>query len=141
MLMPDVNVLINAYQNEPGKDERYFEWVMRMATGFEPFALSELVLQSYVRVVTNPKAMQKPLVPSEAFAFVDALANRPHCRVVRAGPRHWEIFRRLCLTRNVRGPMVSDVAHAAIAIETGCEWVTGDTDFARFAPELRWRLL
>jgi predicted nucleic acid-binding protein len=30
--------------------------------------------------------------------------------------------------------------HAALAIEHGCDWVTRDRDFAKFA-ELRWRLL
>ena len=33
---------------------------------------------------------------------------------------------------------VADAVHAALAIESGCEWVTADTDFARFAPSLRW---
>lgn len=35
--------------------------------------------------------------------------------------------------------LVADAAHAALAIETGCEWITADTDFARIAPPLRWR--
>jgi predicted nucleic acid-binding protein len=37
--------------------------------------------------------------------------------------------------------MVADAAHAAVAIESGCEWVTADTDFARFSPLLRWKHL
>ena len=39
------------------------------------------------------------------------------------------------------GKLIADAAHAALAIETGCEWVTADTDFARFAPLLRWQHL
>jgi hypothetical protein len=41
----------------------------------------------------------------------------------------------------LRGKLIADAAHAALAIETGCEWITADTDFARFAPLLRWRHL
>jgi len=37
--------------------------------------------------------------------------------------------------------MVADAAHAALAIEYGCGWVTADSDFARFSPVLRWRHL
>jgi hypothetical protein len=31
------------------------------------------------------------------------------------------------------------VLHAAI--ESGCEWVSADTDFARFVPRLHWKHL
>jgi predicted nucleic acid-binding protein len=34
--------------------------------------------------------------------------------------------------------MISDAYHAALAIEHGCEWITADRHFARFAG-LRWR--
>jgi predicted nucleic acid-binding protein len=37
----------------------------------------------------------------------------------------------------VRGPMVTDAYFAALAIEWGCEWVTLDRDYARFAG-LKW---
>jgi predicted nucleic acid-binding protein len=37
--------------------------------------------------------------------------------------------------------MSADAAHAALAIETGCEWISADTDFARFSPLLRWQHL
>jgi predicted nucleic acid-binding protein len=50
---------------------------------------------------------------------------------------HWRIFRQLCEGANVRGKLVADAVHAALAIESGCEWVTADTDFSRFAPPLR----
>jgi predicted nucleic acid-binding protein len=37
--------------------------------------------------------------------------------------------------------LTADAAHAALAIEYGCEWISADTDFARFAPPLRWQHL
>jgi predicted nucleic acid-binding protein len=61
--------------------------------------------------------------------------------LIRAGSGHWSIFRQLCEQRELHGKLVADAAHAALAIESGCEWVTADTDFARFAPPLRWRHL
>jgi predicted nucleic acid-binding protein len=47
----------------------------------------------------------------------------------------------MCEEKKLRGKLVADAAHAALAIETGCEWISADTDFARFAPELRWKHL
>lgn len=58
--------------------------------------------------------------------------------MIRPGPRHWAIFRGLCESGSFKGKLVADAVHAAVAIESGCEWVTADTDFARFAPPLRW---
>ncbi|MGA2712459.1 MAG: PIN domain-containing protein [Bryobacteraceae bacterium] len=51
---------------------------------------------------------------------------------------HWTIFRQLCEDGKLKGKLVADAVHAAVAIESGCEWATADTDFARFAPLLRW---
>ncbi len=37
-----------------------------------------------------------------------------------------------------KGNLVLDAYHAAMAIETGSEWITTDRDYSRF-PGLRWR--
>jgi hypothetical protein len=51
---------------------------------------------------------------------------------------HWEIFASLCRSSESRGNIVADAYLAALAIETGSEWITTDRDFSRFA-DLRWR--
>jgi uncharacterized protein len=63
---------------------------------------------------------------------------RGELRANRPRPSHWSIFVRLCEQANVTGNLVSDAYLAAVAIESGCEWITTDRDFARF-PGLRWR--
>ena len=141
MQMPDVNVLVYAHREESPSHTRYASWLRDLATGPEPFALSELVLHGFIRVVTNPRVFEPPSTMHQAFRFVDALLARPTCSVVRPGPEHGTIFRVLCQAPNVRGKLAADAVHAALAIETGCEWVTADTDFARFAPKLRWQHL
>jgi len=138
--MPDVNVLVYAHRAETLDHNRYAAWLTEVATGPEPFALSEAVLRGFLRVVTNPKIFDPPSM-GEAFQFIDALTARQTCSMIRPGPQHWSIFRRLCEDGNLRGKLVADAAHAALAIESGCEWVSADTDFARFAPPLRWRHL
>jgi len=40
---------------------------------------------------------------------------------------------------DARGNLVPDAWFAALAVEAGCEWVTMDRDYARFAG-LKWRL-
>jgi hypothetical protein len=138
MQMPDVNILVYAHREETPEHGRYAKWLADLATGAEPFALSEAVMQGFLRVVTNPRIFDPPSSATDAFAFLEALMEQPQCNVLRAGAGHWAIFRRLCRQSGVRGKLVADAVHAALAIEYGCEWVTADTDFGRFAPVLRW---
>jgi hypothetical protein len=138
MQMPDVNVLVYAHREETPGHERYAAWLTALAGGSEPFALSELVLHGFIRVVTNGRIFDPPSTCGQVFDFVDELLARPGCTMIRPGLEHWTIFRQLCEDGKLRGKIVADAAHAAVAIESGCEWVTADTDFARFAPLLRW---
>jgi hypothetical protein len=139
--MPDVNVLVYAHRAETPQHRQYAAWLVGLAAGPQPFALSELVLHGFIRVVTNPKIFDPPSTMQQALRFLDALIAVPACSLIRPGPGHWDIFRRLCEGAAVQGKTVADAVHAAVAIESGCEWVTADTDFARFAPALRWRHL
>jgi predicted nucleic acid-binding protein len=66
------------------------------------------------------------------------LREQPTCVPVSPGPRHWDLFVRLCRAAGVRGNLVPDAFLAALVIESGCELVTTDRDFSRF-PGLRWR--
>lgn len=141
MRMPDVNILVYAHREESPAHVRYADWLRALATGPEPFGLSEPVMQGFVRVVTNGRIFDPPSTVEQAFRFLYALRARPTCSVLRPGPGHWDIFRELCLLPGVHSKLVADAAHAALAIESGCEWVTADTDFARFAPTLRWQHL
>ncbi|MEJ7803133.1 MAG: PIN domain-containing protein, partial [Candidatus Limnocylindria bacterium] len=73
-----------------------------------------------------------------ALKFTDALRSQPTATVLAPGPRHWQIFGRLCREAGAKGNLVADAYHAALAIESGSEWITTDRDFSRFAG-LRWR--
>lgn len=141
MVMPDVNLLVLAHREDAVGHERYARWLEEFVSGEEPFALSESVMHGFVRVVTNPRVYKVPTPIGEALAFLDALLERPNCVRVRSGAEHWRIFWQLCEEKNVRGNLVADAAHAALAIESGCEWISADTDFARFVPPLRYRYL
>jgi hypothetical protein len=103
------------------------------------FGISPLALAAAVRVTTSRRAYPTPSSLDDAFRFSDYLLGQPHCQIVEPGERHWDIFRRLCIETETRGPIVTDAWYAALAIESGCEWITLDRDFARF-PGLRWRL-
>ena len=139
MILPDVNVLIYAFRPEVPEHPRCRQWLQEVVDGDARFGISPLALAAVVRVTTNRRAYPTPSSLDDAFRFSDYLLGQPHCQIVEPGERHWDIFRRLCIETQTRGPIVTDAWYAALAIESGCEWITLDRDFARF-PGLRWRL-
>ena len=139
MILPDVNVLIYAFRPEVPEHPRCRQWLQDVVDGDARFGISPFALAAVVRVTTNRRAYPTPSSLDDAFGFSDYLLGQPHCQIVEPGERHWDIFRRLCIETETRGPIVTDAWYAALAIESGCEWITLDRDFARF-PGLRWRL-
>jgi toxin-antitoxin system PIN domain toxin len=116
----------------------YREWLEAAVESDEAFGVSDLVLSGFVRVVTHPRVFSPPEPVESALAFADALRAAPTAVPVSPGARHWGIFERLCRESGARGNLVPDAYLAALAIESGSEWVTTDRDYARF-PGLRWR--
>jgi uncharacterized protein len=137
VILPDVNVLVYAFRSDLPEHDAYRGWLRRTLENESRFAVSDLVMSGFLRVVTNARAFARPDPLEDAVAFVEAIRTRPNCASIRPGARHWPIFVRLCREANAKGPLVADAYHAALAIEAGCEWITTDRDFARF-PGLRW---
>src|SRR5579859_603373 len=138
MLLPDVNVLIYAHRQDAPDHAAYREWLERLINDDAAFGLADLVLSGFIRVVTHPRVFNPPSSIDEACAFVIALRGRPNYVSVGPGPRHWDLFLSLCRRAGARGNLVPDAYLAALAIESGSEWMTTDRGFARF-PGLRWR--
>ena len=138
MILPDVNVLVYAHREDSSHHAACHAWLLRALKGDQAFGLSESVLAGVIRVVTHPKIFKQPTRLDVALAFVAGLLAQPHAVRVAPGPRHWEIFTSLCREADARGNLIADAYMAALAIESGCEWITTDGDFARF-PGLNWR--
>lgn len=136
MQLPDVNVLIYAHREDAPEHERYAGWLEALTTSDEPFALSDVVLSGFLRIVTNPRIFDPATPMDTALAFCQRLVDWPRASLITPSRRHWELFTGLC--RDIKGPLVADAYIAALAIEHGCELVTTDSHFARF-PGLRWR--
>ena len=84
MILPDVNVLVYAYRQDMADHEQYRDWVTRIVNARRPYGISELVLSSFVRVVTNRRVFRNPSTPSEALSFTVICCPRRH--VFRSDP-------------------------------------------------------
>ncbi|SDU74058.1 toxin-antitoxin system PIN domain toxin [Jiangella alkaliphila] len=132
MLMPDVNILVYAHRGELPQHPPHREWLQGLLDGMESYAVSDAVLNGFLRLVTNRRVFRTPTPLDDALRFADAVRHRPQAIVVAPGPRHWPIFEQLCRDAGATGRDVPDAHLAAVAIEHGCEFVTADKGFARF---------
>ena len=138
MILPDVNVLIYAFRDDSPDHPRYRAWLESVVNSSEAYGISPQVLAGVVRIVSHPRVFARPSQATDAFMFARTLMEQPNAITVVPGERHWSIFVQLCSTAGATGNLVQDAWYAALAIESGCEWVTRDRDYARF-PGLRWR--
>jgi len=139
VILPDVNVLVHAFRADSPDHETCRSWLDDVVNGEARYGMSPQALSGVIRVTTHPKVFTQPSRLDEALHFCAVLLKQPGCVVIQPGERHWDIFARLCTDADARGNLVPDAWFAALAIESGCEWITLDRDFARFAG-LRWNV-
>lgn len=138
MKLLDVNVLVLAYREDAPDHQRFHRWLHGLVSADSAFGVSELVLSGFLRIVTHPKIFTPPSPLADALKFTKALRAASNCVIVKPGARHWDIFVRLCREIDAKGNLVPDAYLAALAIESGCDWISTDRDFGRF-PSLAWQ--
>jgi toxin-antitoxin system PIN domain toxin len=137
VLVPDINVLVYAYREDSADHDGYLAWLEGVAGSQAPFGLVDPVLSGFLRIVTHPRVFDPPSPIHHALRFIEELRARPNATRIAPGVRHWSIFTGLCRDAGVKGNLVATAYLAALAIESGSDWITTDRDFARF-PGLRW---
>ncbi len=138
MILADVNILLYAFRDDAPGHKRYKEWLEAVINGPEAYGVAPQVLCSFIRIATHPRIYLRPSRLHDALAFAHVLVAQANATLVTAGERHWPIFEKLCRDSAATGNLIQDAWFAALAIESGCEWVTEDRDYARFKG-LRWR--
>jgi len=137
MILTDVNVLVYAHREDAPGHKRYRAWLEQVINGTAAYGVSDIVLSSFLRIVTHPRVFNPPSTLEGALAFVQQVRAQPNAVLLSPGPRHWSIFVQLCTEAGVRGNLVPDAYLAALAMESGSDWITTDRDFSRFAG-LKW---
>lgn len=139
MILPDVNVLVHAFRSDSSDHDLCRKWLDGVVNGDSRYGVSPQALSGVIRVTTHPRIFSQPSTLAGVIEFCEALLGQPHRVIIQPGPQHWSIFVRFCKEADARGNLVPDAWYAALAVESGCEWVTLDRDYARFSG-LRWCL-
>jgi toxin-antitoxin system PIN domain toxin len=138
MILCDVNVLVYAHRADAPDHDAYRGWLEKVVNGSAAYGVSDIVLSGFLRIVTHPGIFDPPSRLEDALAFAEQVRQQPNAVVLTPGTRHWAVFTELCQAAGVKGNLIPDAFLAALAIESGSEWITTDRDFSRF-PGLDWR--
>lgn len=133
MILVDANVLIYAIDEDAPLHHPARLWLEQAFSGVEPIGLPWVVLLAFVRLVTRPAIMRKPLAAESALGFVDEWLALPAVQPVAPGPGHWPILRTLLGAAGLAGNLTTDAHIAALALERSASICTADRDFLRFA--------
>ena len=133
MIVLDANVLLYAYHTAAPHHQRARRWLERTFSSGEQVRLPWATVLAFVRIGTNPRVFEHPLTMLEAIDHVESWLDLPNVGVLEPSERYWSILRDALVDAQVIGPLVSDAALAALAIEHGATLATTDRDFSRFA--------
>jgi uncharacterized protein len=137
LILPDVNVLIYAFRSDTQHHADHKRWLESVVNAPSTYGVSPQVLSGVVRVCTHRRIFVQPSSLAETLEFCRTLLEQPNATMITPGERHWSIFESLCGQSRASGNLIQDAWFAALAIESGCKWITSDRDFARF-PGLAW---
>jgi len=131
----DTNILI--YAHVPSFPEhraarRFVE--EHLVRGISTFYLSWQIVYEYLRIMTHPNVLDRPLTASEAATHLDPYLNNPRCRLLVETDRHRQVLEHVLKTvPAAKGNFMHDCRYAALLREYGVETiVTADLDFRKF---------
>jgi toxin-antitoxin system PIN domain toxin len=137
VILPDINLLVYAYNTDAPGHDRAKAWWEESLSGRRPVGLPWVVLLGYLRLMTGRNVLIDPLSSEEAIEHVRSWLERPQTQILQPGPRHLELLGGLMKDPLAPGSLTTDVHLATLAIEHQAELHSNDRGFARF-PGLRW---
>lgn len=134
MILPDVNVLVEAAHRDAARHEQSVAWLTGVLAGPRPVGLADAALVGCMRVLTHRRAFSDPMPPPAALSFVTALRTAPSAVQLSPTAATWDVLDALVAADDgLKGNLVPDAWLAALALSHGATLATRDRGFARFA--------
>jgi len=137
MIVPDINLLIYAYNDQALQHTAAKAWWEDLLNGKTPVGLSWLAISGFLRLMTHPRVLAQPLPVVEVTTMVRSWLVQAPVRMLQPGSKFQEIFLRQLEQVGTAGNLTTGAQLAALAIEHQAELHSNDADFSRFTG-LRW---
>lgn len=136
MILVDANLLIYASVAQAEQHSAALRWLDARMTATQRVGLPWPSLLGFLRVVTNPRILRRPVPMTDAWATVRGWLAVPVVWTPQPTPAHADVLEALMPAAGT-ARLVPDAHLAALAIEHGLTLCSNDGDFARFEG-LRW---
>ena len=137
MIVPDVNLLVYAYDSEALHHARAKAWWEDLLGRRHPVGIPWVVALGFVRLMTSRTVMTRPMPAALALTHVRSWLTWPSVDALHPGPRHLDLLAGFDAAGALHSSLVTDAHVAAIALELGATVHSNDADFGRF-PGLHW---
>ena len=137
MILPDLNLLLYAYNPHVPQHAVARTWWEGAVNGGELIGLPYEVSHGFIRIATNRRLGPASVSLSVARSVVEEWLSLPQVRPLTPSPQHFARVMALMTAAMASGAIMSDAILAAYAIEHRARLFTDDADFSRF-PGLDW---
>ncbi len=128
----DANILVYASNEADPLHQRAHALIARLAAGPELVYLFWPIVMAYLRIVTHPGILPRPLPPALAAHNIEQLLQRAHVQAPGEADGFWGIFRATA-GPYARGNEIPDAHLVALMRQHGVRLVyTRDRGFRRF---------
>lgn len=137
MIVPDVNLLVYAYDETNPQHEKARQWWENVLSGAEPVGIPWVVVLGFTRILTHPQICANPLAADEVRRVVSEWMGLPHVRVIQLSNQALELFFDLLEEAGMGGNLATDALIALHSREHSATIHSNDRDFDRF-PGIKW---
>jgi toxin-antitoxin system PIN domain toxin len=132
VIIPDINLLIYAYDESSGFHKKAKPWLSKLLDGQEEVVFPLVSLLGFIRISTNPKIFERPLAPAKACELANSWLATPQAAVLSPTNKHFGVLHTLFVKSQAGSSLTTDAHIAALAIEYHGIIHSNDRDFGRF---------
>jgi len=132
MIIPDVNILVYAYDSTSPCHERAREWWQQTLVGSESVGIPVVVIMAFIRLTTHTSLSGNPMAIPRARAIVSSWVAVDGVRVLSPTWETLSLMMELLEDAGVGGSLSTDALIAAHALEQRASVWSNDADFKRF---------
>ena len=138
MIVPDVNLLIYAYDELAPLHNLARRWWEDTLSDTTPVGIPSIVLLAFVRLSTHPAIVQTPITIDQTEKIISSWLAVDRVRILSPSDYTFTLLFDLLRNAGTGGNLTTDAMIASLAVEFGGTVYSTDRDFDRFV-DVVWR--
>ncbi len=132
MILPDINLLLYAYNQDSSQYSIANSWWKEMINSQQTIILPNEILFGFIRIATNKRLGEACVSLKQAKKTVDSWLQSPNTVQIFPDHGHYDRVLNLMLRSGLEGSILSDAILASYAIPHVATLCSNDDDFSRF---------